>query len=84
MTGGFGVRGTVDLELIAFLWQECAAIGEFHGRLSREDAEQLARYETAHILAYSELVPRWVRAQSGQANSEQSRLLQAARLSLMR
>ena len=39
------------LEIVGFLWQERAAIAEFDGGLSREDAEQLGWQEVNAFLA---------------------------------
>ena len=39
------------LEAVGVIWQERAAIAEFDGGLSREDAEQLARREIDGLLA---------------------------------
>lgn len=42
------------LDIIGSIWQERAAIAEFEGRLSREDAEQLAWREVNAFLALIE------------------------------
>ncbi len=56
MLGRFGTRRGLwtnkgILEAVGLIWQERAAIAEFDGGLSREDAEQLAWGEVNAFLA---------------------------------